>query len=72
MFSAQLTGINIKKERYRQMKKTYITPTAEKIEFDYSKQVVASGESCRKVPVATNVNQRRDDFNCVTGITWTK
>ena len=54
------------------MKKTYITPTAEKIEFDYSKQVVASGESCRKVPVATNVNQRRDDFNCVTGITWTK
>ena len=54
------------------MKKTYITPIAEKIEFDYSKQVVASGQSCMIVPVATSLNQRRGDFNCVTGITWTR
>lgn len=54
------------------MKKAYITPVAEKIEFDYSKQVVASDQGCRQLPVATSLNQRRDDFNCVTGITWTR
>lgn len=54
------------------MKKTYNTPVAEKIDFDYRKQVVASSQSCNELPVATSVNQRRDDFNCVTGITWTR
>lgn len=29
------------------MKRTYITPTAEKIEFDYTVQVVASGADIR-------------------------
>ena len=54
------------------MKRTYITPIAEKIEFDYTQQVVASGTGCHQIPVSTSVNQRRDDFNCVTGITWTR
>ena len=54
------------------MKREYNTPVAEKIEFDYSKQVVASSQSCKELPWATSVNQRRDDFNCVTGITWTR
>ncbi|MCQ2317186.1 MAG: hypothetical protein MJZ85_11015 [Bacteroidales bacterium] len=29
------------------MKRTYITPTAEKIEFDYTVQIVASGVDIR-------------------------
>lgn len=28
------------------MKKNYVSPTAEKIEFNYSEQVVASGSTC--------------------------
>ena len=35
-------------------KREYNTPVAEKIEFDYSKQVVASGQSgCTTIPVYT-------------------
>ena len=29
------------------MKKEYVTPTAEKMEFDYTNVVVASGDNCR-------------------------
>ena len=58
------------------MKKTYEMPYAEKIEFDYTQQVVASdgsrGANC--FPVATGVgsNQAGDNFSCVGGVTWTR
>ena len=53
------------------MKKNYVTPIAEKIEFDYTQQVVASGGGCHERPWATSLNQKSGDLNCVTGITWT-
>ena len=31
------------------MKKAYVTPTVEKVEFQYNKVVVASGTNCRDI-----------------------
>lgn len=49
------------------MKKEYTTPVAEKIDFDYSKQVVASGGSgCSLVPVSTGQQNLQAGFDCVS------
>ena len=56
------------------MKKNYVTPIAEKIDFDYSQQVVASGgHGANCFPVATGVgsNNQGNDFSCVGGVHWT-
>ena len=56
------------------MKKNYVTPMAEKIEFDYSQQVVASGgHGANCFPIATGVgsNNQGNDFSCVGGVHWT-
>lgn len=55
------------------MKKTYITPIAEKIEFDYSQQVVASGghgEGCFPMAVGVGSNNQGDNMSCVGGVRW--
>lgn len=43
------------------MKKTYVTPIVEKVEFNYNETVVASSGNCRKVWINTG------DDNCSDG-----
>ena len=58
------------------MKKTYVAPYAEKIEFDYTQQVVASagghGANCFPVAIGVGSNQAGNDVTCVSGVRWTK
>ena len=44
------------------MKRNYVSPTAEKVEFNYSEQVVAaSGSSCKTIVSNNNYDQT---YNC--------
>ena len=55
------------------MKKTYVTPIAEKIEFDYSQQVVASaGQNCLPGALHVGQNNKGSAPECVGGIVWLK
>ena len=42
------------------MKKTYQAPKAEKMDFEYSEAVVASGEACRNVTKYTEWNPEQN------------
>ena len=48
--------------------KTKVSP-AECLVFEDIEMGILAGKS-HQIPVATGLNQRRDDYNCVTGTTW--
>ena len=47
-----MNNMKTNKKENRKMKKNYVAPRAEKMEFDYSEAVVAASNSCRwKIPM---------------------